>query len=89
MPRSATHIVHYPELIKLVLEILILCPERLGTSAVLPHVLLRLIAIAKQSFHIASALYGQVSHDVLEMVTKGTIYILLWRGAGVNFSKKP
>ena len=58
---APTHVVHHPELARLVLELLTVCSPALPPDGVLAHLLLRLISFAKQSAHIASILYNQVS----------------------------
>ncbi len=57
--RSTLQLMLYPQLCKLVMQLLVHHPTEPPTSGVLAHVVLKLISLAKQSPHIASALYNQ------------------------------
>ena len=57
--RSTLQLMLYPQLCKLVMQLLVEHPTEPPTSGVLAHVVLKLISLAKQSPHIASALYNQ------------------------------
>ena len=63
--RSALQLMLYPQLCKLVLQLLVDHPTERPTSGVLSHVLLKLISLAKQSAHIASAMYNQHLVEIL------------------------
>ena len=63
--RSAIQLMLYPQLCKLVLQLLVDHPTERPTSGVLSHVLLKLISLAKQSAHIASAMYNQGLVEIL------------------------
>lgn len=79
--RSATHIMLYPQLCRLMMELILTQCQQLPPDGVIAHVLLKLISLAKQSTNIASALYNQVSVFQPNFKTKCDLhcYIILIR----------
>lgn len=58
--RNGVHVMLYPQLCRLVLELLINHPLLPPPDGVLAHVLMKLISLSKQSVYIATMLYNQV-----------------------------